>query len=90
VQIGIFLCVISTPQGKFLARVSGKTKGNVLLRQQQYAASQDETVSLEIAKNCIVGKIHNARWVLERALRDHRMQIDEERVKAASDFMKIR
>ncbi len=83
----ISLCYL-TPQGKFLARVSGKTKGNVLLRQQQYAASQDETVSLEIAKNCIVGKIHNARWVLERALRDHRMQIDEERVKAASDFMK--
>ena len=29
----ISLCFL-TPQGKFLARVSGRTKGNVILRQQ--------------------------------------------------------
>lgn len=32
----ISLCFM-TPQGKFLARVNGKTRGNVLLREQQYA-----------------------------------------------------
>lgn len=58
----ISLCFL-TPQGKFLARISGKTKGNVLLRQQQYASSREETVSLEIAKNCITGKVFNARWI---------------------------
>ena len=31
----ISLCFM-TPQGKFLARVNGKTRGNVLLREQQY------------------------------------------------------
>ena len=31
----ISLCYL-TPQGKFLARVTGKVQGNVLLREQQY------------------------------------------------------
>lgn len=83
----ISLCYL-TPQGKFLARVSGRTRGNVLLRQQQYDASRDEATSLEIARNCILGKVYNARWVLERAVRDHGMQIDVERVKAASGILK--
>ena len=67
----ISLCYL-TPQGKFLARVSGRIKGNVILREQQYA----------------LGKVYNARWVLERAVRDHSMQIDAERVKNASAFLK--
>ena len=83
----ISLCYM-TPQGKFLARVTGKVRGNVILREQQYASSKDELVRLEIAKNCILGKVHNARWVLERAVRDHNMQIDAERVKKASGMLK--
>ena len=83
----ISLCYL-TPQGKFLARVSGRIKGNVVLRQQQYDSSRDEAISLEIAKNCIIGKVYNARWVLERAIRDHSLQIDAEKVKAASNFLK--
>ena len=83
----ISLCYL-TPQGRFLARVSGRTRGNVILRQQQYDAAREEEKSLEIAKNCILGKVHNARWVLERAVRDHRMQIDADRVKAGADFLK--
>lgn len=77
-----------SPQGKFLARVTGKTRGNVLLREQQFKSCQDEAMSLEIAKNCITGKVYNARWVLERAVRDHEMQIDAERVKKASIQLK--
>ena len=83
----ISLCYL-TPQGKFLARVSGRVKGNVILREQQYASKNDEKISLEIARNCILGKVYNARWVLERAMRDHAMQIDMERVKDASTFLK--
>ena len=79
----ISLCYL-TPQGKFLARVTGKVKGNVVLRQQQYVGSREEAIGLDIAKNCILGKVHNARWVLERAIRDHSMQIDTERVKESS------
>ena len=83
----ISLCYL-TPQGKFLARISGRVKGNVILRQQQYASSRDEQVSLDIARNCILGKVYNARWVLERAVRDHELQIDAEQVKTASGFLK--
>ena len=45
----ISLCYM-TPQGKFLARVTGKVRGNVILREQQYVSSKDEQVGLEIAK----------------------------------------
>ena len=83
----ISLCYL-TPQGKFLARVSGRTRGNVVLRQQQYDSSRDEAMSLEIGKTCILGKVYNARWVLERAVRDHGLQIDTNRVKTASDSLK--
>lgn len=83
----ISLCYL-TPQGKFLARVSGKIKGNVILREQQYRSFLDEKKSLEVAKNCITGKIYNARWVLERATRDHSMQVDVEKLKAASENLK--
>ena len=83
----ISLCYL-TPQGKFLARVTGKTKGNVVLREQQYRNFLDDELSLEVAKNCIIGKVYNARWVLERATRDHGMQIDVEKVKSVSENLK--
>lgn len=82
----ISLCYL-TPQGKFLARISGKIRGNVLLRQQQYDSSRDEKISLGIAKNCILGKVYNARWVLERAVRDHSLQVDTDWMKKASEFL---
>ena len=87
VERNVSLCYL-TPQGKFLARISGKIRGNVALRQQQYDSSRDTAVSLEIAKNCILGKVYNSRWVLERAIRDHKLQIDVERVRGASMFLK--
>ena len=83
----ISLCFVS-PQGRFLARVTGKTRGNVVLRVQQYESSIDGDKSLEIAKNCILGKVYNARWVLERSIRDHGMQIDADMVKDASEKLK--
>lgn len=83
----ISLCYL-TPQGKFLARIVGKVKGNVVLRKKQYESSMNNEQSLEIAKSCIVGKVYNARWVLERAIRDHSMQIDSDKVKKASNQLK--
>lgn len=83
----ISLCFLS-PQGRFQARVTGKVRGNVLLRKKQYAVSEDAAISLGIARNCILGKVYNARWVLERAVRDHELQIDADKVKQASLFLK--
>ncbi|MDD3244174.1 MAG: type I-C CRISPR-associated endonuclease Cas1c [Eubacteriales bacterium] len=73
-----------TPGGHFLARVCGETRGNVLLRQKQYAVCQDAVQSCSIARCMIAAKLLNSRWVLERATRDHALRMDVARVKAAS------
>lgn len=83
----ISLCFMSA-QGKFLARVIGETRGNVVLRKRQYELSYEDDFCLEFAKNCILGKVYNSRWILERATRDHSLQIDVERVKNASMILK--
>ena len=74
-QKGIDLCFL-TPHGRFLARVCGPVRGNVLLRQTQHAWARDPEQSLEIAKMMLTGKIYNGRWCLGRMLRDHPQRID--------------
>ena len=59
------------PNGKFLARVTGFTAGNVLLRKAQYRASEDTQRCLELARIPVQAKLHNCRVVLLRAARDH-------------------
>ena len=80
---GVDLAFFS-PQGKFLARVVGKTQGNVLLRQQQYREADDPFASCRYAKGFLLGKVYNARWVLERATRDHPQRVPVEKLKALS------
>lgn len=82
----IGLCFL-TPQGRFLARITGAVKGNVILRKKQYAMSQNNCACIGIAKNCILGKVYNSRWVLERATRDHSLQVDVKKLKRASSFL---
>lgn len=59
-----------TPNGKLLARVLGFSPGNVLLRKQQYRASDSDEQSLKIAKSIVLGKIANSRTSLQRSARD--------------------
>ncbi|MEG1738578.1 MAG: type I-C CRISPR-associated endonuclease Cas1c [Odoribacter sp.] len=79
----ITLCFMS-PYGEFLARVTGTVKGNVILRKEQYRLSESDNKSVMIARNFIVGKLFNARWVVERVTRDNAMRIDVERFKQSS------
>lgn len=76
------------PSGRFLARVSGGVKGNVLLRKTQYRVSEDAAAALDVGKSMLVGKLYNARWVLERATRDHALSVDCEKLKAASSMLR--
>lgn len=62
--------------GKFLARVIGESKGNVVLRKTQYRLSDSQAQSVKIARNFIFAKIANQKWILERATRDNPMRID--------------
>ena len=79
--------VFMSGNGRFLARVTGEVKGNVTLRKQQYRISDDRENSVYIARNFIIGKVYNARWVLERAVRDHGMRLDVEMIKKKSAFL---
>lgn len=67
---GISLTFLS-PHGRFISRVQGATKGNVLLRKKQYQLSDDETQSLHVARLMIGGKIQNYRNILRRYIRDY-------------------
>lgn len=60
-----------TESGRFLARITGKINGNVLLRRKQYRIADNEGQKLELARNFILGKVFNCRCVLQRFLRDH-------------------
>jgi CRISPR-associated protein Cas1 len=83
----IGLCFL-TPHGKFLARVSGKVRGNVLLRKQQYRVSDDHYYSVHIASSFLIGKLSNCRKVIERAIRDHSLSVDVVRMKEVSNSLK--
>lgn len=83
-EANVGLCFF-TPNGRFLARVSGMVQGNVLLRKQQYRVSDDEQLSCLIARNMILGKVYNSRWILERATRDHPQRVDTEKLKRISE-----
>lgn len=81
------LCFLR-PSGRFLARVTGPVKGNLLLRKRQYELSQEERARVAVASSCLLGKIFNTRKVIERALRDHSMLVDVTALKSVSDFLK--
>ncbi|HFC09917.1 MAG TPA: type I-C CRISPR-associated endonuclease Cas1 [Chloroflexi bacterium] len=76
------------PSGRFLARVVGPVKGNLLLRKKQYQVAADEAARLPIAVSCVLAKIANSRVVIERALRDHAMLVDTQALLEASTFLK--
>lgn len=73
-----------TPRGKFLARTTGMSYGNVLLRKEQYRISDDLVRSAAYARNMILGKVFNCRWSLERTIRDNGMRVNIEHIKKVS------
>ena len=72
--------------GKFIGSFYGESKGNVLLRKEQYRISDSPDRSLEYARNFIFGKLHNQKWVMERGLRDHSLRVDTDLIKKSSVF----
>lgn len=77
-----------TPQGRYISRSQGPTKGNVLLRKSQYRYSDNPQYSLHLSKLFIGGKIQNYRNVLRRFIRDN--GFNEEVEKAASDLARCK
>jgi len=85
-QNGISLAFM-TEYGRFQASIVGEEGGNVLLRRQQYRYADDEKKCVAISKNILKGKLYNSRWVLERAVRDHILRINAEKIKRSTKFI---
>ena len=58
-----------SPQGKFLAKVCGETKGNVFLRVEQIDCFR--ACGLQLAQNTMAAKFSNTRQVIRRTLHDN-------------------
>lgn len=67
---GVSLTFLS-PQGRYISRSQGPTKGNVLLRKAQYRYSDDADYALHLCQLFIGGKIQNYRNILRRFIRDN-------------------
>jgi len=59
-----------TAKGRFRARMLSATSGNVLLRRAQHHTLDNPVAQLELARAFVLGKIKNARYVLQRAKRE--------------------
>lgn len=77
-----------SPNGRFVSRVQGQTKGNVLLRKTQYSLADDEQWSLHIAQLFVAEKIQNYRNVLRRYIRDYGENSEVETAAKALDMEK--
>lgn len=73
-----------SPYGKYLASSGKIVNGNVLLRRKQFRIADNDCQALEIAKNFIIGKLYNSKYVLLRCARDHPLQVDVDSLKSAS------
>lgn len=76
-----------TETGRFLASVQGATRGNVLLRRQQYRWADDPAHSAAIARFILKAKISNARSVLRRGARETALPEAAERLGKAADTL---
>lgn len=84
---GVDLCFL-TQHGRFLSRISGPLRGNVLLRTKQYRVADHPAEAAPIAQMFLTGKIYNGRWLLEHFCRDHPMRINTEEVQRSIEQMK--
>lgn len=73
-----------TSHGRFRGRLTGGTLGNVLLRRAQHEALSDPERTLVLARQCVAGKVQNARSLLLRAARDSSNEPDETDLRAAA------
>ena len=75
-----------SPQGKFLAKVFGETKGNVFLRVAQVSKFKD--YGLELAQNTIATKLNNTIQVIKRTLHDNPLLKSDENINKVLDTLK--
>lgn len=74
-----------SPQGKFLAKVCGETKGNVFLRVAQIDKFRDS--GLALAQNTMAAKFSNTRQLIRRTLHDNPLLRDNVQIKKVMEVL---
>lgn len=82
----IGLCFIS-PNGRFLARVTGEVKGNVFLRYEQIKLLESAERQADIVRNIITAKIKNTKNLILRSRRDNKEIDSDERLTHTLDIL---
>lgn len=75
-----------SPQGRFLAKVCGETRGNVFLRVAQIDKFRDN--GLLLAQNVVAAKLYNCLSILRRSKHDMQSLRDDAEIAAAADYLK--
>lgn len=74
-----------SPQGKFLAKVCGETKGNVFLRVAQIDRFRE--CGLTLSQNTMAAKFSNTRQLIRRTLHDNVLLRDDEQINKAMEIL---
>ena len=74
-----------SPQGKFLAKVCGETKGNVFMRVAQIDRFREW--GLILAQNTMAAKFSNTRQLIRRTLHDNPVLRDDDQIKRVIDVL---
>lgn len=84
-NIGLYFM---SSNGKFLAKITGRTRGNSTTRMRQYELYKDKKWCLDFSKDIVATKIYNTRYVLNRSIRDNKEKVDVSRLIEVSDYIK--
>lgn len=74
-----------SPQGKFLAKVCGETKGNVFMRVAQIDKFRECAIAL--AQNTMAAKFSNTRQLIRRTLHDNPSLREDQQIKKVIDVL---
>lgn len=74
-----------SPNGKFLAKVCGETKGNVFLRVKQIDCFRQK--GLELTQNVMTAKLFNTKQLVRRTLHDNIDLREDADIKKTLDFL---
>ncbi|MCE5219299.1 type I-C CRISPR-associated endonuclease Cas1c [bacterium] len=87
-QNGIAISFLSS-YGRYWARVQGPVSGNVLLRREQYRRADHPEAAAEVTRDLLLGKVANARAVLQRAVRDHPQSPGTQQIAEAGERLRL-
>lgn len=69
--------------GRLVARVDAPASGNVLLRREQFRQADNPQVCAKLAKQFVVGKLRNARQLMQRSARESELLEDAAQLERA-------